>query len=90
MSNSNTNLQTPFNIKCSSDDTVSSCSISKVQEKTQLSEVDECTVLKEIKVSIKFLSEETLLDYWPGCYLQENVLQDLDLLEQHLTKDNTF
>ncbi|GJW57555.1 hypothetical protein Tco_0104286 [Tanacetum coccineum] len=61
MSNTNTNLQTQTS-SVLQNDTVSSCSISNIQEKTQLSRSRCMHSLKEIKSLFKFLSE-TLQDY---------------------------
>ncbi|GJU55305.1 hypothetical protein Tco_1229019 [Tanacetum coccineum] len=82
---SNTNLQ----IQSSSvlqNVTVSSCSTSNIQEKTQLSRSRCMHSLKEIKSLFKFLSE-TLQDYGTMPIFKRTFSQDLDLLEQHLTKD---
>ncbi|GJZ62628.1 hypothetical protein Tco_0618765 [Tanacetum coccineum] len=85
MSNSNTNLQTQTS-SVLQNDTVSSCSISNIQEKTQLSRSRCMHNLKEIKSLFKFLSE-TLQDYGTMPIFKRTFSQDLDLLEQHLTKD---
>ncbi|GKC13240.1 hypothetical protein Tco_1010022, partial [Tanacetum coccineum] len=85
MSNSNTNLQTQTS-SVLQNDTVSSCSISNIQEKTQLSRSRCMHSLKEIKSLFKFLSE-TLQDYGTMPIFKRTFSQDLDLLEQHLTKD---
>ncbi|GKA12699.1 retrovirus-related pol polyprotein from transposon TNT 1-94 [Tanacetum coccineum] len=85
MSNSNTNLQTQTSSVLQYD-TVSSCSISNIQEKTQLSRSRCMHSLKEIKSLFKFLSE-TLQDYGTMPIFKRTFSQDLDLLEQHLTKD---
>ncbi|GJT07649.1 hypothetical protein Tco_0842111 [Tanacetum coccineum] len=66
--------------------TVSSCSNSNIQEKTQLSRSRCMHSLKEIKSLFKFLSE-TLQDYGTMPIFKRTFSQDLDLLEQHLTKD---
>ncbi|GJV54872.1 retrovirus-related pol polyprotein from transposon TNT 1-94 [Tanacetum coccineum] len=82
---SNTNLQ----IQSSSvlqNVTVSSCSTSNIQEKTQLSRSRCMHSLKEIKSLFKFLSE-SLQDYGTMPIFKRMFSQDLDLLEQHLTKD---
>ncbi|GJS62815.1 hypothetical protein Tco_0677379 [Tanacetum coccineum] len=82
---SNTNLQ----IQSSSvlqNVTVSSCSTSNIQEKTQLSKSRCMRSLKEIKSLFKFLSE-SLQDYGTMPIFKRMFSQDLDLLEQHLTKD---
>ncbi|GJX42873.1 hypothetical protein Tco_0257863 [Tanacetum coccineum] len=67
-------------------DTVSSCSTSKVQEKTQLSRSRCMNSLREVKSQFKFLSE-TLQDFGTIPIFKRTFSQDLDLLEQHLTKD---
>ncbi|GKD54582.1 hypothetical protein Tco_1287969 [Tanacetum coccineum] len=85
MSNTNTNLQTQTS-SVLQNDTVSSCSISNIQEKTQLSRSRCMHSLKEIKSLFKFLSE-TLQDYGTMPIFKRTFSQDLDLLEQHLTKD---
>ncbi|GJR41708.1 hypothetical protein Tco_1309811 [Tanacetum coccineum] len=64
----------------------SSCSTFKVQEKIQLSRSRCMHSLKEIKSLFKFLSE-TLQDYGTMPIFKRTFSQDLDLLEQHLTKD---
>ncbi|GKC62161.1 hypothetical protein Tco_1089759 [Tanacetum coccineum] len=61
MSNTNTNLQTQTS-SVLHNDIVSSCSISKVQEKTQLSRSRCMNSLREVKSQFKFLSE-TLQDF---------------------------
>ncbi|GKA17921.1 hypothetical protein Tco_0697758 [Tanacetum coccineum] len=63
-----------------------SCSISNIQRRHNFLEVDACKSLKETQVSIKFLSE-TLQDYGTMPIFKRTFSQDLDLLEQHLTKD---
>ncbi|GJR18782.1 retrovirus-related pol polyprotein from transposon TNT 1-94 [Tanacetum coccineum] len=88
MSNSNTNLQTQTS-SVLQNDTVSSCSISNIQEKTQLSRSRCMHSLKEIKSLFKFLSE-TLQDYGTMPIFKRTFSQDLDLLEQHLTKDERY
>ncbi|GJY88702.1 hypothetical protein Tco_0503330 [Tanacetum coccineum] len=85
MSNTNTNLQTQTS-SVLQNDTVSSCLISNIQEKTQLSRSRCMHSLKEIKSLFKFLSE-TLQDYGTMPIFKRTFSQDLDLLEQHLTKD---
>ncbi|GJR20267.1 hypothetical protein Tco_0968794 [Tanacetum coccineum] len=85
MSNSNTNLQTQTS-SVLQNVTVSSCSTSNIQEKTQLSRSRCMHSLKEIKSLFKFLSE-TLQDYGTMPIFKRTFSQDLDLLEQHLTKD---
>ncbi|GJZ42742.1 hypothetical protein Tco_0589997 [Tanacetum coccineum] len=69
-------------------DTVSWCSTSKVQEKTQLSRSRCMNSLREVKSQFKFLSE-TLQDFGTMPIFKRTFSQDLDLLEQHLTKDIT-
>ncbi|GJS05385.1 hypothetical protein Tco_0321893 [Tanacetum coccineum] len=61
MSNTNTNLLTQT-LSVLQNDTVSSCSTSKVQEKTQLSRSRCKNSLREVKSQFKFLSE-TLQDF---------------------------
>ncbi|GJV54554.1 hypothetical protein Tco_1455559 [Tanacetum coccineum] len=85
MSNSNTNLQTQTS-SVLQNVTVSSCSNSNIQEKTQLSRSRCMHSLKEIKSLFKFLSE-TLQDYGTMPIFKRTFSQDLDLLENHLTKE---
>ncbi|GKC67486.1 hypothetical protein Tco_1100084 [Tanacetum coccineum] len=85
MSNTNNNLQTQTS-SVLHNDTVSSCLISKVQEKTQLSRSRCMNSLREVKSQFKFLSE-TLQDFGTMPIFKRTFSQDLDLLEQHLTKD---
>ncbi|GJQ95383.1 hypothetical protein Tco_0006522 [Tanacetum coccineum] len=85
MSNSNTNLQTQTS-SVLQNVTVSSCSNSNIQEKTQLSRSRCMHSLKEIKSLFKFLSE-TLQDYGTMPIFKRTFSQDLDLQEQHLNKD---
>ncbi|GJV50999.1 hypothetical protein Tco_1446740 [Tanacetum coccineum] len=85
MSNSNTNLQTQTS-SVLQNVTVSSCSNSNIQEKTQLSRSRCMHSLKEIKSLFKFLSE-TLQDYGTMPIFKRTFSQDLDLLEQHLWHD---
>ncbi|GJV64399.1 hypothetical protein Tco_1475227 [Tanacetum coccineum] len=85
MSNTNTNLQTQTS-SVLHNDTVSSCSTSKVQEKTQLSRSRCMNSLREVKSQFKFLTE-TLQDFGTMPIFKRTFSQDLDLLEQHLTKD---
>ncbi|GJR59984.1 hypothetical protein Tco_1502146 [Tanacetum coccineum] len=61
MSNTNTNLQTQTS-SVLQNDTVSSCSISKVQEKTQLSRIKCMKSLRAIQSQLKFLTD-TLQDF---------------------------
>ncbi|GKE03740.1 hypothetical protein Tco_1395758 [Tanacetum coccineum] len=85
MSNTNTNLQTQTS-SVLHNDIVSSRSISKVQEKTQLSRSRCMNSLREVKSQFKFLTE-TLQDFSIMPIFKRTFSQDLDLLEQHLTKD---
>ncbi|GJT72047.1 hypothetical protein Tco_1031333 [Tanacetum coccineum] len=85
MSNTNTNLQTQTS-SVLHNDTVSSCSISKVQEKTQLSRIKCMNSLRAIQSQLKFLIE-TLQDFGNMPIFKRTFSQDLDLLEQHLTKE---
>ncbi|GJZ36080.1 hypothetical protein Tco_0581897 [Tanacetum coccineum] len=85
MSNSNNNLQTQTS-SVLQNDTVSSCSISKVQEKTQLSRIKCMNSLRAIQSQLKFLIE-TLQDFGNMHIFKRTFSQDLDLLENHLTKE---
>ncbi|GJX22271.1 hypothetical protein Tco_0226716 [Tanacetum coccineum] len=85
MLNTNTNLQTQTS-SVLQNDTVSSCSTSKVQEKTQLSRSRCMNSLREVKSQFKFLLE-TLQDFGTMPIFKRTFSQDLDLLEHHLTKD---
>ncbi|GJV64436.1 hypothetical protein Tco_1475264, partial [Tanacetum coccineum] len=85
MSNTNNNMQ-PQTSSVLQNDTTSLCSTSKVQEKTQLSRSRCIHSLNEIKSLFKFLSK-TLQDYSTMPIFKRMFSQDLDLLEQHLTKD---
>ncbi|GJV42166.1 hypothetical protein Tco_1420606 [Tanacetum coccineum] len=85
MSNTNTNLPTQTS-SVLHNDTVSSCSITKVQEKTQLSKSRCMNSLREVKSQFKFLSE-TLQDFGTMPIFKRTFSHDLDLLEQHLTKE---
>ncbi|GJT10098.1 hypothetical protein Tco_0857140 [Tanacetum coccineum] len=85
MSNTNTNLQ-PQTSSVLHNDTVSSCSTSKVQEKTQLSRSRCMNSLRAIQSQFKFLTE-TLQDFGTMSIFKRTFSQDLDLLEQHLTKE---
>ncbi|GJU50708.1 hypothetical protein Tco_1220263 [Tanacetum coccineum] len=67
-------------------DTVSSCSTFKVQEKTQLSRRGCMNSRREIKSQFKFLTE-TLQDFGTMPIFKRTFIEDLDLLEQHLTKE---
>ncbi|GKA19809.1 hypothetical protein Tco_0699724 [Tanacetum coccineum] len=85
MSNTNTNLPTQTS-SVLYDDTISSCSTSKVQKKTQLSRSRCMNSLREIKSQFKFLTD-SLQDFGTMPIFKRTFSQDLDLLEQHLTKD---
>nr|GEU64640.1 hypothetical protein [Tanacetum cinerariifolium] len=73
-------------------DTVSSCSVSKDQElqrlqkKAQLSKEGCVKSLRAIQSQIKFLTD-TLQDFVTMPIFKRTFAQDLDLLEQHLTKE---
>ncbi|GJS38029.1 hypothetical protein Tco_0536411 [Tanacetum coccineum] len=82
---SNTNLPTQTS-SVLQNDTVSSCSISKVQEKTQLSRIKCMNSLRAIQSQLKFLIE-TLQDFGNMPIFKRTFSQDLDLLENHLTKE---
>ncbi|GJT98665.1 hypothetical protein Tco_1094183 [Tanacetum coccineum] len=88
MSNINTNLPTQTS-SVLHNDTVSPCSTSKVQEKTQLSRSRCMNSLREVKSQFKFLSE-TLQDFGTMPIFKRAFSQDLDLLEHHLTKEIIF
>ncbi|GJS99498.1 hypothetical protein Tco_0820668 [Tanacetum coccineum] len=83
MSNTNLPTQTSSVIQ---NDTVSSCSISKVQEKTQLSRIKCMNSLRAIQSQLKFLIE-TLQDFGNMPIFKRIFSQDLDLLENHLTQE---
>ncbi|GJS12218.1 hypothetical protein Tco_0369014 [Tanacetum coccineum] len=85
MSNSNTNLPTQTS-SVLQNDTVSSCSISKVQEKTQLLRIKCMNSLRAIQSQLKFLIE-TLQDFGNMPIFKRTFSQDLDLLENHLTQE---
>ncbi|GJR57407.1 hypothetical protein Tco_1499569 [Tanacetum coccineum] len=85
MSNTNTNLPTQTS-SVLHNDTISSCSTSKVQEKTQLSRSRCMNSLRAIQSQFKFLTE-TLQDFGTMSIFKRTFSQDLDLLEQHLTKE---
>ncbi|GKA40509.1 hypothetical protein Tco_0733102 [Tanacetum coccineum] len=85
MLNTNTNLQTQTS-SVLHNDTVSSCSTSKVQEKTQLSRSRCMNSLRAIQSQFKFLIE-TLQDFGTMPIFKRTFSQDLDLLENHLTKE---
>ncbi|GJZ43725.1 hypothetical protein Tco_0590980 [Tanacetum coccineum] len=82
---SNTNLQTQTS-SVLHNDTISSCSTSKVQEKTQLSRSKCMNSLRAIQSQFKFLTE-TLQDFGTMPIFKRTFSQDLELLEQHLTKE---
>ncbi|GJZ22238.1 hypothetical protein Tco_0559277 [Tanacetum coccineum] len=73
-------------------DTVSSCSVSKdqefqrLQEKAQLSKEGRMKSLRTIQSQFKFLTD-TLQDFGTMPIFKRTFAQDLDLLEQHLTKE---
>ncbi|GKB63305.1 hypothetical protein Tco_0919491 [Tanacetum coccineum] len=85
MSNTNTNFPTQTS-SVLHNDTISSCLTSKVQEKTQLSRSKCMNSLREIESQFKFLTQ-TLQDFGIMPIFKRTFSQDLDLLEQHLTKD---
>ncbi|GKE00729.1 hypothetical protein Tco_1388712, partial [Tanacetum coccineum] len=85
MSNTNNNMQ-PQTSSVLHNNTVSSCSTSKVQEKTQLSRRRCMNSLREIKSQFKFLTE-TLQDFGTMHIFKRTFSQDLDLLEHHLTNN---
>ncbi|GKB07277.1 hypothetical protein Tco_0835561 [Tanacetum coccineum] len=85
MSNTNTNLQTQTS-SVLHNDTVSSCLTSKVQQKTQLSKERCMKSLRAIQSQFKFLTD-TLQDFGTMPIFKRTFAQDLDLLEQHLTKE---
>ncbi|GJU87156.1 hypothetical protein Tco_1294702, partial [Tanacetum coccineum] len=85
MSNTNTNLPTQTS-SVLHNDTVSSCSTSKVQEKTQLLKERCMKSLRAIQSQFKFLID-TLQDFGTMPIFKRTFAQDLDLLEQHLTKE---
>ncbi|GJW63769.1 hypothetical protein Tco_0115653 [Tanacetum coccineum] len=88
MSNTNNNLQTQTS-SVLHNDTVSSCSTSKVQEKTQLSKEQCMKSLRAIQSQFKFLID-TLQDFGTMPIFKRTFAQDVDLLEQHLTKEIIF
>ncbi|GJY97039.1 hypothetical protein Tco_0513949 [Tanacetum coccineum] len=85
MSNTNTNLQTQTS-SVLHNDTLSSCLTSKVQEKIQLSKERCMKSLRAIQSQFKFLTY-TLQDFGTMPIFKRTFSQDLDLLEQHLTKE---
>ncbi|GJR87641.1 zinc finger, CCHC-type containing protein [Tanacetum coccineum] len=82
---SNTNLPTQTS-SVLHNDTASSCSISKVQEKTQLSRIKCMNNLRAIQSQLKFLIK-TLQDFGNMPIFKRTFSQDLDLLENHLPKE---
>ncbi|GJV45073.1 hypothetical protein Tco_1429609 [Tanacetum coccineum] len=82
---SNTNLRTQSS-SVLQNHIVSSCSTSKVQEKTQLSRIKCMNSLRAIQSQLKFLIE-TLQDFGNMPIFKRTFSQDLDLLENHLTKE---
>ncbi|GJY44652.1 hypothetical protein Tco_0432865, partial [Tanacetum coccineum] len=85
MSNTNTSLPTQT-LSVLQNDTVSSCSISKVQEKTQLSRIKCMNSIRATQSQLEFLTD-TLQDFGTMPIFKRTFSQDLDLLEQHLTKE---
>ncbi|GKC60074.1 hypothetical protein Tco_1087672 [Tanacetum coccineum] len=85
MSKTNTNLQTQTS-SVLHNDTVSLCSTSKVHEKKQLLRSRCMNSLREVKSQFKFLTE-TLHNFGAMPIFKRTFAQDLDLLEQHLTKE---
>ncbi|GJR40541.1 hypothetical protein Tco_1216225 [Tanacetum coccineum] len=83
MSNTNNTMPTQTS-SVLYDDTISSCSTSKVQKKTQLSRSRCMNSLREIKSQFKFLTD-SLQDFGTMPIFKRTFSQDLDLLEQHLT-----
>ncbi|GKA62482.1 hypothetical protein Tco_0762001 [Tanacetum coccineum] len=84
MSNTNNNLQTQTS-SALHNDTVSSCSISKVQEKTQLLKEGCMKSLKALQSHFTFLTD-TLKDFGGVLIFKITFSQDMNLLEKHLTK----
>ncbi|GJT00396.1 hypothetical protein Tco_0821565 [Tanacetum coccineum] len=82
---SNTNLRTQSS-SVLQNHTISSCSTSKVQEKTQLSRSRCMNSLRAIQSQFKFLTE-TLHDFGTMPIFKRTLSQDLVLLEQHFTKE---
>ncbi|GJT79865.1 hypothetical protein Tco_1054207 [Tanacetum coccineum] len=85
MSNTNNNFQTQTS-SVLHNDIISSCSTSKDQEKTQLSRSRCMNSLRAIQSQFKFLTK-TLQDFGTMSIFKRTFSQDLDLLEQHLTKE---
>ncbi|GJY10603.1 hypothetical protein Tco_0378788 [Tanacetum coccineum] len=85
MSNTNNNMQ-PQTSSVLQNDTTSLCLTSKVQEKTQLSRIKCMNSLRAIQSQLKFLIE-TLQDFGNMPIFKRTFSQDLDLLENHLTKE---
>ncbi|GKC61945.1 hypothetical protein Tco_1089543 [Tanacetum coccineum] len=85
MSNTNNNLQTQTS-SALHNDMVSSCSISKVQEKIQLSKEGCMKSLKALQSHFTFLTD-TLKDFGGVLIFKRTLSQDMNLLEKHLTKE---
>ncbi|GJV91288.1 hypothetical protein Tco_1539101 [Tanacetum coccineum] len=85
MSNTNNNLQTQTS-SVLHNETISSCSTSKLQEKVQLSKEGCMKSLSAIQSQFKFLTY-TLQDFGTMPIFKRTYAQDLDLLEHHLTKE---
>ncbi|GKE09152.1 hypothetical protein Tco_1412703 [Tanacetum coccineum] len=85
MSNSNTNLQTQTS-SVLQNVTVSSCSNSNIKRRHNFQEVDALPSLTEINLYLSFLSRNFYKIMARSPMLQRTFSQDLDLLEQHLTK----
>ncbi|GJR35111.1 hypothetical protein Tco_1210795 [Tanacetum coccineum] len=85
MSNTNTNLLLNHMVFFTTD-TVILCSTSKVQEKTQLLKERCMQSIRAIQSQFKFLTD-TLQDFGTMPIFKRTFAQDLDLLEQHLTKE---
>ncbi|GJZ22113.1 hypothetical protein Tco_0559152 [Tanacetum coccineum] len=85
MSNTNTNLPTQTS-SVLHNDTISSCSISKVQEKARLSKEGCIKSLKALQSKFTFLTD-TLQDFGQVPIFKRTFSQDMDLLEQQLTKE---
>ncbi|GKE92565.1 hypothetical protein Tco_1573660, partial [Tanacetum coccineum] len=82
---SNTNMRTRSS-SVLQNHTVSLCSTSKVQEKTQLLRIKCMNSLRAIQSQLKFLTE-TLQDFGSMPIFKRTFSQDLDSLENHLTKE---
>nr|GEY99488.1 hypothetical protein [Tanacetum cinerariifolium] len=85
MSNTNTNLQTQIS-SALHNDTISSCSISKVQEKARLSKAVCMKGLKALQSHFTSLLEK-LKDNAQVATFKRTFTQDIDLLEKQLTKE---